>query len=104
MHNEIISPLLKEGLPFEWLMKTDIKKVFLKFLQLDKRVLVENARFWFRQNLQEIERKATEKIESKDTKGQTVYTDPSPEQVEKRKKMLFREYFRKEKPKDEKNI
>jgi len=82
----------------------DLEELFLLYLQMSKRALVENARFWFRQTLQEIERKATEKIESKDTKGQTVYTDPSPEKVEKKKKILFREYFRKEKPKDEKNI
>lgn len=85
-------------------MKSDIKRVFLRYLQLNRRILIENARFWFRSTLQEIERKAKEQVKSKNSKGEAIMEDPDPELVEKRKKQLYPKYFRKEKPKNEKNI
>lgn len=85
-------------------MVMDIEDIYLLYLQMTRRATVENARFWFRQTLQEIERKAKEKISKKNAKGETIQEDPDPETVEKRKKQLYPKYFRKEKPKDEKNI
>lgn len=85
-------------------MDMDIEDVYLLYLQMTKRAMVENARYWFREKLQEIERKAKEQIKTKNAKGETIMEDPDPELVEKRKKQLYPKYFRKEKPKNEENF
>lgn len=104
LENSILLPLRKEScIPYETLINMDIEDVIILYLQLNRRALIENARFWFRSTLQEIERKAKEQVKSKNSKGETIMEDPDPELVEKRKKQLYPKYFRKEKP-NEKNI
>ena len=66
LENNIITGLRKDSYSIEWLDNTDIETVFLAYLNLCDRRLIESADYWFRDKLREIETKVNEKIETGD--------------------------------------
>lgn len=66
LENNIITGLRKDSYSIEWLDNTDIEIVFLAYLNLCDRRLIESADYWFRDKLREIETKVNEKIETGD--------------------------------------
>lgn len=90
--NNIITGLRKDKYSIEWLESSDLHEVFLDYLDLCDRNLIQSADYWFREKLREIETKLNAKdVETGDEKEK--YRERTPEEKLALAKKLDKEYF-----------